>query len=116
MKDYSNRHVYDFLEEECRRVPTLWDRFADGILRRTADTGFWQELSEHLDCFRVCEECGKPMIEGYLVDGHTTYCSDACLHKHYTPEEYAQLYDNGNSDTYWTTWYEDSQTFNSQKK
>lgn len=51
------------------------------------------------------------MIEGYVVDGCNTYCSDDCLHKHFAEEEFKRLYDSGNGDTYWTTWYEDSVTY-----
>jgi hypothetical protein len=54
------------------------------------------------------------MIVGYVVDGSDTYCSEECLHKHLTDEEYKKLYDNGDGDTYWTTWYEDSVTFRNQ--
>ena len=54
---------------------------------------------------RTCSECDKPMVEGYcMFDGLEYYCSDECLHKHYTQEEYLKLYDNGNGDCYWTTW------------
>ena len=52
-----------------------------------------------------------PMIEGYVVDGCETYCSDDCLHKHLSDEEFNEHYDNGDGDTYWTTWYEDSVTY-----
>ena len=81
-REYNNKQVYDFLIEE--------------------------NLSEELDCFRICDECGKPMIEGYVVDGCNTYCSEDCLHKHITEDEFLSLFDNGNGDTYWTTWYEES--------
>lgn len=110
-KEYKNEEVYEFLVEECRYYLDLWKEFGKGILSHTEDTNFWDSLSEHLDCLRVCDECGKPMIEGYVVDGCDTYCSDECLHKNLTDEEYEELYEDGNGDTYWTTWYEDSVTF-----
>ena len=66
----------------------------------------------HLDCFRVCEECGHPMIEGYVVDGCDTYCSKECLHKHITEDEFNAQYNNEDGNTYWTTWYEDSLSYN----
>lgn len=110
-KEYKNEDVYKFLVEECRYYPDMWKEFGKGILSHTEDADFWNSLSEHLNCLRVCDECGKPMIEGYVVDGCATYCSDECLHKHLTDDEYEELYDDGNSDTYWTTWYEDSVTF-----
>ena len=57
---------------------------------------------------RECDECGKGMNEGYLIDGGCEYyCSDACLHKHYTAEEWQEAYADGEGDSFWTTWDED---------
>lgn len=64
---------------------------------------------------RVCTECGKKMNRGYCIDGGMEYfCSDECLHKHYTDEEYLEMYDDGNGDSYWTEWDEEGGTENSQ--
>lgn len=114
MKDYTNKDVYMFLAEECRHTPELWDEFGEGILSCKDDVEFWTLLSEQLDCFRICEECGKPMIEGFVINGCSTYCSEECLHKHINENEYNAQYNDGKSDTYWTTWYEDSITFNNR--
>lgn len=110
-REYTNKDVYEFLAAECKYNPELWKEFGEGITTHTEDADFWDSLSEELDCFRICEECGKPMIEGYLVDGCDTYCSDECLHQHITVEEYQTLYNDGDGDTYWTNWYEGSKTF-----
>ena len=110
--EYNNNFVYEFLSVECKTIPGLWDEFKDGIITQTADVDFWEKLSEVLDCFRICDECGKPMIEGFVIEGCDTYCSEECLHKHISEEEYNNLYNNGNGESYWTTWYEDSNTFN----
>lgn len=57
---------------------------------------------------RTCDECGKGMNEGFCIDsGCEYYCSDACLHKHYTAEEWEEAYADGDGDSYWTTWDED---------
>lgn len=114
-KEYTNEDVYDFLTEECRQDEDLWSEFGEGILSQTMDADFWEHLSEELDCLRVCEECGSPMIEGYVVNGRDTYCSEECLHKHVSEEEYNALYNNGSGDSYWTTWYEDSKTYMSSQ-
>lgn len=54
---------------------------------------------------RTCSECGKDMTEGYCIEnGLEYYCSDECLHKHYTDDEYNELYDNGYGDSYYTEW------------
>lgn len=110
-KEIDNSNVYEFLAEECRQDVELWTEFGEGVFSHTIDDEFWELLSEKLDCFRICEECGRPMIEGYVIDGCNTYCSDDCLHKHVSEDEYKELYNNGEGETYWTTWHEDSVTF-----
>lgn len=55
---------------------------------------------------RTCDICGKPMLDGFCIrDGMEYFCSDECLHKVYTEEEYQELYDN--DQAYWTTWYDE---------
>lgn len=57
-----------------------------------------------LSSIRVCSECGSIMTSGYCVDdGEEYYCSDDCLHKHYTPDEWDTMYSD-DGDTYWTEW------------
>ena len=63
---------------------------------------------------RKCSECGKGMNEGYVIEARETYCSDPCLHKHVTPEEFLELYigdddegEGGGTETYYTEWEED---------
>ena len=55
---------------------------------------------------RNCTACGKGMNEGYHIGGNGIeyYCSDACLHTEITHEEYMELYDDGEGDSYWTAW------------
>ncbi len=54
---------------------------------------------------RTCSHCGKGMHAGYCINsGEKYYCSDECLHEHYTEEEYLEMYDDGNGDSYWTEW------------
>jgi hypothetical protein len=60
---------------------------------------------------RTCSECWKKMKEWYCIDsGWYYYCSDECMLKNMTQEEYDELYDDGEGDTYWTEreeWDED---------
>jgi hypothetical protein len=45
------------------------------------------------------------MNEGYVIGGGSEhYCSDYCLHKHVTHEEFLELYDDGDGDSYYTEW------------
>lgn len=54
---------------------------------------------------RQCTECRKGMNEGYVIEGGDEYyCSDPCLHKHVTPEEFLELYGEGDTQTYYTEW------------
>lgn len=105
-KEYKNEDVYEFLAEECRHYPDLWNEFGEGILSHVEDAGFWESLSNHLDCLRVCDECGRPMVDGFVFESGEHYCSEECLYKHVSPEEYIKLYEEGDSS--WTTWFDDS--------
>lgn len=54
--------------------------------------------------FRRCSECGKKMRQGYVIEnGLEYYCDDECLHKHYTAEEWNEMYSD-DGDSYWTEW------------
>ncbi|MGL5714200.1 MAG: hypothetical protein ACRCX2_14365 [Paraclostridium sp.] len=49
-----------------------------------------------------CNECHNEMQEGYVIhDGLYHYCSDECLHKNITKDDYEYLYEQGFS--FWTT-------------
>ena len=110
--EYNNSMVYEFLVKECQSIPELEGEFVAKLKTHTCDADFFVKLSEELDCFRICDECGEPMIEGFVVDGCCTYCSEECLHKHISKEDFNNSYNNGNGDTSWTTWYENSNTYN----
>ena len=54
--------------------------------------------------FRVCSECGSIMYAGYMEEGGGSYyCSDECLHKSVSEEEYNRLYEEG--AMFYTEWY-----------
>jgi len=60
-----------------------------------------------------CDDCGAGMNEGYVIEGaNEYYCSDECLHKNVSPEDFQKFY-IGNIDDdddipdiqiYWTDW------------
>jgi hypothetical protein len=65
---------------------------------------------------RICDECGKEMTSGYCINGGMEYyCCDECLHKHYSTEEYKEMYDDGNGESYWTEWDDEGSTSNSDQ-
>lgn len=58
---------------------------------------------EDRDCYRQCSVCGELMQDGYYVEAFEYYCSDECLHKKYTQEEYLNMYEEDMA--FWTEWY-----------
>ena len=57
---------------------------------------------------RACEICNLPLIEGYCVEGGITYyCSDKCLKEHFSENEWEDMYADGESDSYWTSWVDE---------
>ena len=56
---------------------------------------------------RICTTCGEIMVEGYCIEGGDAYyCSDECMTKDgMTIEEFEELYNNGEGDSYWTEWF-----------
>ena len=76
---------------------------ADYVMKHSTAEELVDELG--LEHIRVCSECGKPMTEGFCIeDGAEYYCSEECLHKNLTDEEYENLYDEGRGDSYYTSW------------
>ena len=64
-------------------------------------------MRKDLENKRICSQCGKEMTEGYCINqGEKYYCSDDCLHTNMTQDEYLELYDEGNGDSYYTEWEE----------
>ncbi|GLO68248.1 MULTISPECIES: hypothetical protein [Oceanobacillus] len=58
--------------------------------------------------YRVCTECNAKMEEGYCIDsGMYYFCSDEHLEKNFTREAFLDLYDDGDGDSYYTTWYDE---------
>ena len=46
------------------------------------------------------------MQAGYVINDEQYFCSDECLGKIYTKEEFNDLYDE--DVAYWTEWYDDN--------
>jgi hypothetical protein len=59
---------------------------------------------------RVCSHCGKGMNSGFMVDnGEQYFCSEPCLHTEYTAKEWLELYDDGQSESFWTEWFQEDE-------
>lgn len=75
-----------------------------------------ENIIEHneLDSIRVCEHCGAPMNEGYLVNDMWTFCSEECAKAALLSPEYGWTEETFNeclahaeeedSVIYWTQW------------
>lgn len=103
----SNENKYVFLSNEIAKHPELQQWTPEELFAKESDFDFWDELSEHLDSLRICDACNRPMIEGYCIDdGQEHYCSDDCLHSYYSEEEYIEMSDDEEGNSYWTVWWE----------
>ena len=55
---------------------------------------------------RKCKVCNEVMYEGFVLDDGTDYfCSEECLTKEITWEEYLEMVNVG--EAYWTEWEDD---------
>ena len=105
----------EVLREEIMASPKLEEFFTDmvGMSLKQYMAGYVidntdvEELVDELDLqhTRCCSHCGNPMYEGFCIEnGAEYYCSEECLHKHLSEEEYNDLYDDGKGESYWTSW------------
>ena len=76
----------------------------------------WEEILKGALCFweskgiilkggkmetRICTECKNKVSSCFIInDGDEYYCSEECLHKHYTEKQYIKMYENYLA--YWT--------------
>ena len=111
MKELTNADTYNFISKELTCHPELTQYSPEELKSHENDKKFWEKLWEDVDGFSICDHCGKPMLEGYSMDG-THYCSKNCVLEDYTKEELKELCGVANSEYYYTNWYEDSITYN----
>ncbi len=100
-------NIYEFVSNEIAKHPQLQQWTPLELFAKESEADFWEELSEELECLRICDICYRPMIEGYCIDdGRSYYCSDDCLHHAYSDEEFQAMYNDGEGNSYWTVWWE----------
>jgi len=62
------------------------------------------EACEDNEGVRICDDCGKLMVDGFVWgDGETVECKE-CKERTTTEAEYEKAYHNG--EVYWTQWEE----------
>ena len=92
IEEYKNSTYYRWYNKET----SLINDIEDNMVNFAEDGHIFGE-------YRICSHCNNDMITGYLFwDGTEYYCSDECLHKHYTHEQYMKLVEDDNA--YWTEW------------
>ncbi len=66
----------------------------------------WKDILESLDIeVRICSVCRKLMYEGFCIEGGDKYyCDRDCRNTEMTEEEFKELFNDGDGDTYWTEW------------
>lgn len=63
------------------------------------------ELKMSEEHYRICDECKKPMSEGYCIaGGENYYCTDECLDKKFTKDDIKEMLLDEEGDSYWTSW------------
>ena len=102
--DRLSDYFYALLKEKIEETSADIKEFmADFVIRQSKTSELVNELD--LEHIRVCSECGKPMYQGFCIeDWAEYYCSEECLYKNLTEEEYDNLYDDGRGNSYWTSW------------
>ena len=99
--------IYDLDEESFPFVCTLVHELkhmlsTQGLSTRVVNWEGGMDIEEEE---RLCSECGVPMQEGFYFESDAAqYCSEECLTKVITWEEYLEIHDGGYGDAYWTEW------------
>ena len=76
---------------------SLWDAVHETFTNYVIENG--------IKYARKCDVCKQGMNNGYVIEGGLEYfCSDQCLHKTYTKNEWAKLCEDENEENYWTQW------------
>lgn len=97
LENYYHQLLDKVAEDDKRQMMT------DFVIKHSNIGELVDELD--LDHVRCCSVCGRAMTEGYCIEnGASYYCSDECMSKEMTREEFLELYDDGNGDSYWTEW------------
>ena len=82
-------------EDLLKLVPSVKEKLStlEDAIENRIKQGLEDPTKDYYDNIRICSECGTPFDDGYMIGaGFEYYCSDECLHKHYTPEQYLALY------------------------
>lgn len=112
--EYTKAMEYE--KNSDNKYTTRWDYFGKE-LNTCLDWYFLNKAGEIIEkdyptngtkYARKCTKCNGGMNSGYVIgNGDEYYCSDDCMHKVYTPEEWDELVDDEDADegfNYYTEW------------
>lgn len=91
-------------------VDDVWHQFTQEEQREfNAELGLaYSEAMCFEDNVRVCDNCGRPMIEGYYLGGEFACCEECCLALYggdkAQMEEDLSHAEEDDCETYWTSW------------
>ncbi len=103
--------LYLKVEDDCGGEVSIWE--SNNELSEKTLEAIRELVVERME-ERRCGECGKPVFEGFIVGGgEEYYCSEECLHRHYSPEEWKEMSrgpegngEEGNDSCFWTEWWD----------
>ena len=108
-EDFTNKYVCSNYKHHNPTIEEVKSLILDVILEVKQKEVKQKNLKhiKELKFARKCSQCDKVFNEGYCINGgEKYYCSDECLHKNISKEEWDKHYtDEGNS--YWTVWEEE---------
>lgn len=117
MTKHEKQIILQILRASCEdAIDGTWDCTPDGFremikyIDQLAKSVGVKLTPKQYDYARVCDMCQRGMNEGYVVsNGDEYYCSDTCVQKNYTTQQWNQLYHKDIG--YWTTWGEEDMEY-----
>ena len=55
---------------------------------------------------RICDRCNVVFTSGYCIDNGDSYLCEGCKPLVYSDDEWAEMYADGEGDSYWSDWSE----------
>jgi hypothetical protein len=113
LMDQAEKSSIESLKKSAKKMEGLVD-LIDTIQDYAADVmginNIFNLEEKRIKWARQCDECGLGMNSGHVISGGDQYyCSETCLHKHYTEEQYLEMHGNGEDDTYYTEWEDEDE-------
>ena len=97
----------DFTDAPQSVIDEMLDRLCHELLE--GEHGIKDNIicDHELESIRLCDQCGKLMHKGYVVDGCEVFCCRECIeecHGKEKTERILAICGDEDSETYWTQW------------